>query len=192
MHMTSVRQILRVTLAPVAALSLTGVASGVLAPAAHAASVSHAVKVTKVSFKGTYTGTIAMLWDANTVSATAVKGTGVGTLLGKSTVIGKGTASTSSTCDPLWGAGSITGGGSKLLLKVVSSSATKACAAGQSAPTTVTVTGVAKVIGGAGKYKGASGTLKISGSFQIQSNTAGSHETDSFKATLSGVITIRK
>ena len=190
--MTSLRKILRISLAPVAALSLTGVASGVLAPAAHAASVSHAVKVTKVAFKGTYTGTIAMLWDANTVSATAVKGTGVGTLLGRSTVVGKGTASTSSTCDPLWGAGSITGSGSKLMLKVVSSSATKACAAAQSAPTTVTVTGVAKITGGVGKYKGASGTLKISGSFQIQSNTAGSHETDSFKATLSGVITIRK
>ena len=190
--MTSTRNFLRVVVAPVAALSLTGVALGLPAPAASAAPVSHVIKVVKVNFKGTYTGTIAMLWDANTVSATAVKGTGTGTLLGKSSVVGKGTASTSSTCDPLWGSGSITGGGSKLLLKVVSSSATKACAAGESAPTTVTVTGVAKVIGGAGKYKGASGTLKISGSFQIQSNTAGSHETDSFKATLSGVITIRK
>ena len=190
--MTSLRQILRISLAPVAALSLTGVASGVLAPAAHAASVSHAVKVTKVTFKGTYKGTIAMLWDANTVSATSVKGTGTGTLLGRSSVVGKGTASTSSTCDPLWGSGSITGGGSKLLLKVVSSSATKACAAAESAPTTVTVTGVAKITGGVGKYKGASGTLKIKGSFQIQSNTAGSHETDTFTATLSGVITIRK
>ncbi len=190
--MTSFRQFLRVGLAPVAALSLTGVASGVLAPAAHAASVAHVLKVTKVPFKGTYTGTIAMLWDANSVSATAVRGTGTGTLVGKSTVVGSGTAVTSSTCDPLSGTGSITGAGSKLMLKVVSSSATKACAAAESAPTTVTVTGVAQVTGGVGKYKGASGTLKINGSFQIQSNKAGSSETDTFKATLSGVITIRK
>lgn len=190
--MTSLRQFLRIGLVPVAALSLTGVASGVLAPAAHAASVAHVAKVTKVSFKGTYTGTIAMLWDANSVTATAVRGTGTGTLLGKSTVLGKGTATTASTCDPLSGTGYITGGGSKLMLKVVSSTKTKACAAAESAPTTVTVTGVAQITGGTGKYKGASGTLKVNGSFQIKSNQAGSSETDSFKATLSGVISIRK
>ena len=190
--MTSTRNFLRVVVAPVAALSRTGVALGLPAPAASAAPVSHVIKVVKVNFKGTYTGTIAMLWSANTVRATSVKGTGTGTWLGKSTVAGSGTASTSSTCDPLWGTGYIVGSGSKLLLRVVQSSTTKACAAAESAPTTVTVTGVAKVIGGLGKYKGASGTLKISGTFQIKSNQAGSSETDTFKASLSGVISIRK
>jgi hypothetical protein len=153
---------------------------------------AHVVKPKTVHFKGTYKGTIAMLWSASSVKATSVKGTGPSTLMGASAVSGTGTATTSATCDPFSALGAITGGGSRLNVKVVSSTASKACAAGYTPPTNITVTGVVKVISGTGKYKGAKGNLKLTGSFAIQSNTAGSSETDSFTATLSGPLSIKK
>ncbi len=181
-------------------LALSGVtaagAATTISPATHHAVVAHAlrakaVKVRKVTFKGTYKGTIAMLWSASSVKATSVHGTGTGTLLGRGVMNGTGTATTSSTCDPLSGTGYLLGSGSKLLIKVVSSSKTQACAASDAAPTTVTVTGVATVVNGTGKYAHATGTLKFTGSFQIKSNKAGSSETDSFTASLSGPLTIK-
>ena len=147
--------------------------------------------MTKVSFKGSYKGTIAMLWGASSVQATSVSGTGTSTLMGASKVTGTGSSTTASSCDPITGTGVITGGGSKLTVKLVTAPTTKACAAGYTPPTSVTVTGTAKVLSGTGKYKGATGTLKVMGYFSIQSNTAGSSESDSFTATLSGVVTVK-
>jgi hypothetical protein len=165
-------------------------------PAAQHAVVAHpqrakAVKIRRVSFRGTYRGTIAMLWAASSVKATSVHGTGTGTLLGRSVMNGTGTAATTSNCDPLSGNGYLVGSGSKLLIRVVSSSQTQACAASDAAPTNVTVKGVARVLGGVGKFKGATGTLKFQGSFQIKSNKAGSRESDAFRAALSGVLILR-
>ena len=193
--MTTFKKFLAIGVTGLMTLSGVGVATAATnvapaTPSSHHALTDHAIR--KVNFKGTYRGTIAMLWSANSVTATAVRGSGTGTLLGKSTVAGKGTATTASTCDPLSGTGTITGGGSRLVLKVVSSPKTQACAATETAPTSVSVTGVATVLSGTGKYKGVHGTLKIQGSFQIQSNKAGSSETDSFNASLSGVLTIKK
>jgi hypothetical protein len=171
-------------------------AATITSPATYHAAVAHpqrakAVKAHTVSFRGTYKGTIAMLWSASSVKATSVHGTGTGTLLGRSILNGTGTAATASTCDPLSGDGYLLGSGSKLLIRVVSSSKTQACAASDSAPTNVTVTGVANVINGTGKYAGAHGTLKFQGTFQIKSNKAGSSETDSFSATLSGPLQVK-
>ncbi len=180
-----------------AVIALSGItaagAATTTSPSAPHAVVAHAlranvVKVRKVSFKGTYKGTIAMLWSASSVKATSVHGTGTGTLLGRSVMNGTGTSATSSTCDPLSGTGYLVGSGSKLLIRVVSSSKTQACAASDAAPTTVTVTGVATVVRGVGKYTGFTGTLKFRGSFQIKSNKAGSRESDAFTASLSGVL----
>ncbi len=151
-----------------------------------------APRVTKVAFAGSYHGKIALLWSNSSVRATAVTGTGSATRLGASTLTGAGSATTSSTCDPLSGRGVIASRTSRLVLSITTSSATQACAAADSAPTTVTVHGVAKVLSGTGLYRGVSGTLKFSGSFSIASTTAGSSESDAFTAKLTGVLSIKK
>lgn len=180
------------------AVSAVGVASSAGATALQHATTgspaSHVVKpkIVKVVFKGTYHGTIAMLWSSTGVKATAVTGTGTATYLGKSSLSGSGSSSAASTCDPLSGMGFLVGSGSKLMLTIINPTSSQACAAGQSAPTSVSVKGVAKVTGGVGKYKGVSGTLKFTGSFAIKSTTAGSSESDAFSATLTGVLSIKK
>ena len=154
--------------------------------------VAHAVKTKKQTFKGSYSGTIALLWSSTGVTATSVEGTGTGTLLGKSTMSGKGAGTAASTCNPFSGTGTLSGAGSKIVVKVVSSSKQQACAANSAAPTPVIVNGVATVVSGTGKFKGAKGTLTFKGSFTVQSTTAGSTESDSFSATLTGTLTVNK
>lgn len=175
------------------ALGLAGSAGAVGAPGVHAPSSEVALvaaKTHKVAFKGSYSGNIALLWSSSSVSVTSLHGTGTGTELGSSTLSGTGSSSPSSTCDPFSGTGTISGGGSVIHFKVVSSSAQQACASGSSAPTNVTVKGVATVLSGTGKYAGAKGTLKIAGSFSIKSTTAGSSESDAFSTTLTGTLTV--
>jgi hypothetical protein len=164
-------------------------------PARHATSVTAKtaaktkVVIKKVAFKGTYTGTMALLWSSTGVKATSVTGHGTGTY-GANTMKGSGGGSAASTCNPFSGAGSLTGT-SGLKLSIATSSKTQACAVNSAAPTPVTVSGTAKILSGTGKFKGASGTLSFKGSFSIQSTTAGSTESDSFSATLSGTVSIR-
>jgi hypothetical protein len=141
------------------------------------------------TFSGTYKGTIAMLWSSSAVNVTALTGTGTGSDLGLSAVSGTGSSNPTSTCDPISGLGILTGGGSTLHLKLATSS--KGCAADSAAPTTVTVTGTASVVSGTGKFAGATGTLKVSGSFQVKSTTAGSNESDAFSATLTGSLKVK-
>jgi hypothetical protein len=167
----------------------------------HSAVVSHVVKakpkIKKVAFKGSYKGTISMLMvgasgqSASSVKVTSLHGTGTGTDLGTSTVSATGSAPAANQCDELIGVGSISGSGSKILLKVVTSSANQGCAAATSTPTSVSVQGVAKVTGGTGKFKGVSGSLSFKGTFNVQSNTSGSSESDAFTATLTGPLTIK-
>ena len=149
-------------------------------------------KIVKVKFVGKYTGTIAMLWSSTGVKATAVTGKGTGTYLGVSKLAGAGSAPASNTCDPLTGTGTLIGAGSKLVLKIIAPATSQACAAGQAAPTSVSVKGIAKVLSGTGKYKGVFGVLKFTGSFSIKATTAGSSETDAFSAALNGVLSIKK
>lgn len=162
-----------------------------LSPVANVSLSSHATKtvVTHVPFKGTYTWTIALLWSSTGVQATSVSGTGTGTD-GANAMTGSGAGSAANQCDPFSGIGALKGT-SGLALKVVSSSATQACGVNDAAPTPVTVKGVATVTSGTGKFKGATGTLHFSGQFSIQSTTAGSSESDSFSATLTGTLTIK-
>jgi hypothetical protein len=141
------------------------------------------------AFKGTYSGTIAMLWSSSAVNVTALTGTGTGSDLGLAAVTGTGSSNPSGSCDPISGLGILTGGGSTLHLKLATSS--KGCAADSAAPTTVVVTGTATVVSGTGKFAGATGTLKVSGSFQIKSTTAGSNESDAFNATLTGSLKVK-
>ncbi len=172
-----------------------GAVNATQAPTTHESLVSHATATKRVTtikhvaFKGTYTGTIALLWTSTGVTATSVAGHGVGTD-GASTIKGAGSGSAASTCDPFAGSGSLVGA-SGLKLSVSTSSKTQACAVNSAAPSPVTVNGVAKILSGTGKFKGASGTMSFKGSFSVQSSTAGSSENDSFNATLSGVVTIK-
>lgn len=185
----------------VSSVSLFG--AGVASAATHTApsasshvATAHVLKVKKVAFKATIKGSMALLWNASSVTASSVSGKGTATLLGATTLKGNGTApfTGAAQCEPMNGNGILTGAGSKLMLRVTPSAAQagQACGADQSAPTVVTVTkGVAKVTGGTGKYKGASGTLSYKAVFSIQSTTSGSHESDSFTTTLTGTLTIK-
>jgi hypothetical protein len=165
-----------------------------VSPASHVTLSSHTLTkrvttIKHVAFKGTYTGTIALLWSSTGVTATSVAGHGTGTY-GASTMKGAGTGSASNTCNPFAGAGSLVGA-SGLKLRVSTSTKTQACAVNSAAPSPVSVNGVAKILSGTGKFKGASGTLSFKGSFSVQSSAAGSSENDSFNATLTGTVTIK-
>jgi hypothetical protein len=156
--------------------------------ASHAAKTT--TKIVHVAFKGSYSGTIGLLWSSSGVKATSVTGTGTGTY-GANAMSGSGGGSAASTCDPFSGAGALSGA-SGLKLQVVSSTKSQACAVNSAAPTPVTVKGVATILSGTGKFKGATGTLSFSGTFSIQSTTAGSNESDSFTATLTGTVSMKQ
>jgi hypothetical protein len=156
-----------------------------------AASFQAHAKTMTVAFSGSYKGTMALLWSSSAVSVTSVTGTGASSKLGTATLKGTGTSSPSSTCDPFSGSGTISSAKGKLIFRVISSSKQQACAAGEAAPTSVTVKGVATVTNGTGVYAGAKGTLVVKGAFSIQSTTAGSSETDSFTASLIGKLTVK-
>jgi len=154
-----------------------------------AATTKKVTTIKHVAFKAAYTGTIALLWSSTGVSATSVAGHGTGTY-GANTMKGSGGGSAANTCNPFNGAGSLVGV-SGLKLSVATSTKSQACAVNSAAPTPVTVSGVAKIVSGTGKFKGATGSLSFKGSFSIQSSTAGSSENDAFNATLTGVVTIK-
>jgi hypothetical protein len=147
------------------------------------------VTTSTVKFSGSYSGTMSLLWSASDVKVTALTGTGTGSTLGLAKVSGSGSSAPTSTCDPINGTGILSGGGSTLKLTLATTS--KACASDSAAPTTVAVTGTATVVSGTGKFAGAKGSLKVTGSFSIKSTTAGSSESDSFNATLSGTLTTK-
>jgi hypothetical protein len=189
------------TIGSVAAMALFGIgipsgAATTISPShqTHAVAVSHVIK--KVKFVGSYKGTLGLLMvgaagsTATSVKVTSVKGSGTGTLLGRGTVSGTGSAPAGNQTDPITGKGMLVGGGSKLMLTVVTSKS-YGTAAAASTPTSVSVSGLAKVTGGTGKYKGVSGNLTFKGSFNVKSNNGGGSESDAFTATLSGTLTIK-
>lgn len=142
-----------------------------------------------VAFSGTYKGKMSVLWSDSGVQASSITGSGTGTVLGLDALSGSGSSSPQNQCDSLDGVGVLSGGGNTL--KVSFDSNAKGCAADGAAPTTVTITGTASVTGGTGKYAGATGTLKVTGSFAIKSNQAGFGETTALTLTLVGNITTK-
>ena len=141
-----------------------------------------------VAFSRTYKGKMSVLWSDSGVQASSVTGTGTGTgtTLGLDSLSGTGSSAPQSQCDSIDGSGVLSGGGNTL--KVTFDSNAKACAAEGAAPTTVSLTGTATITGGTGKYAGATGTLKATGSFAIKSNQAGFGETTALTLTLTGNI----
>jgi hypothetical protein len=156
-------------------------------PAAHAnGSVRDSAKT--VPFSGHYRGTASLLIDNGSVTISSVAGKGTGSLVGNSTVIGKGSASSSAQCDPFTGTGSITGAGAKLILRVVQTKSS-GCSSGESGPVTVTFTGLALVTGGSGKAAGASGTLKFNGTLKL-GGVSGS-QNGPYAVTLTGNLKVK-
>jgi len=141
------------------------------------------------AFSGTFKGKMSILWSDSDVRATSVTATGTGNVLGMDELTGTGSAAPQNQCDAFDGSGVLSGGGNTL--KVAFDSSAKACAADDAAPTTITITGNATITGGTGKYAGATGTLKVTGSFAIKSKDAGFSESASLTLTLTGTITTK-
>lgn len=147
-----------------------------------------ATKAGSVAFSGTYKGKISILFgDGNLIQVTKVDATGTGNVSGLSGMSGSASAVPASLCDNFDGKGVISGGGNSLNLTFDSSS--QGCADSDSAPATITIKGSAKITGGTGKYAGASGTLAVKGTFDINSKgIVNSSESTSFTLDLSGNI----
>lgn len=175
----------------IAATSLAGGASVPRSPrpATHTlVSASKKPVTITYKFKGSYSGTIAILWNSSGPSTASIKGNGKGTLFGLTVVTGSGSSTASSQSDPINGKGVLRGKGETLTVRFETGAT--ATAASTSPPTTVTVAGTVRVISGAGRFKGAVGTLKVSGEFSIQ-GTSGK-ESDSFSASVSGTVKVKK
>ncbi len=158
-------------------------------PAATPAPSSAPAKAGALAFSGIYKGTIAMLWSDSSVQATAVTATGSGNIFGLDQLTGSGSSAPASQCDSINGAGTISDGTNTL--KANFDTASKGCAKDAEAPTAVEITGNAVITGGTGKYAGATGTLKVTGSFSIKSTAAGFKETSPLTLTIAGNITTK-
>ncbi|MBI3428508.1 MAG: hypothetical protein HY050_00310 [Actinobacteria bacterium] len=142
-----------------------------------------------VAFSGTYKGKIVILWSDSDVRATSVTATGTGNNSGLDGLTGSGSATPQNQCDGFDGSGILSGGGNTL--KVAWDSSAKACAEEGAAPTTINLTGNATITGGTGKFAGATGTLKATGSFAIKSKDAGFSESTALTLTLTGTINFK-
>ncbi len=141
-----------------------------------------------ISFTGHYSGSASLLIDNGNVTISSVSGTGTGTLVGASSVSGSGSSSAAAQCDPFGGTGAIAGPSATIRFKVLSSSA-QGCSSGESGPVTVTFHGTAKAIGGTGRAKGASGSLKFHGTLQL-GGTSGS-QTGTYTVKLTGSLNVK-
>ena len=141
---------------------------------------------TSYQISATYSGKVSLLWSESDVQVTSVSAKGTGNNLGLDTLTGNGSAAPSSSCDTPSLVGTLGGGGNTIKITVDSSS--KACADSDGAPATVTLSGNAVITGGTGKFAGATGTLKVTGSFKIKSTVAGSSESPALEMSFTGNI----
>jgi hypothetical protein len=116
-----------------------------------------------VNFTATYKGKVTEVVNGSAVTATP-KGTGKATLIGKGSMTGKVAGNTTNPpCTPLGGPGTLKGTKGTLKLKLLTGS--RACAAGQDDQNNISFSGFAKVTGGTGALKGATGKLHYSGHY---------------------------
>ncbi len=158
-------------------------------PAGYTTKKPAAAKAGSVAFNSTYKGNISIAWSDTSVQATSVTATGTGSNMGLSSLTGTGSSAPQAQCNAFQGKGVLSGGGNTLNVEFGSGS--EACADSDAAPATVEFKGNANITGGTGKYAGASGTLKVSGSFAIKSTVAGSKESPALSLTLSGNVTTK-
>ena len=142
-----------------------------------------------VAFNATYKGNMAIVWSDTSVQAPTITATGTGSNMGLTSMTGKGSSAPQAQCNPFQGSGVLSGGGNTLNIEFASSS--EACADSDAAPANVAINGSATITGGTGKYAGAKGTLKATGSFAIKSTTAGSKESSALTITLVGNVTTK-
>ncbi|NNN08582.1 MAG: hypothetical protein HKL85_05240 [Acidimicrobiaceae bacterium] len=155
--------------------------------------VSHALKMKKLAFTSSYSGSVKMLFGASSVAGT-MSGTGKATIIGQGTVSASGATtsfSTSSASDPVSGTAVLKGPGGSITVKTLTvyASTTSSAAPTSTSPDPVVVSGTVKVIKGTGKFVGATGTLSVHASFTVSSVTGS--ETQKFVATLKGSLSVK-
>jgi len=123
-----------------------------------------------VPFKGSYAGTVTEKVDGQNITSLATA-TGVGTAVGKGKLLGTVAATTANPpCSPLSGTGTLTGPKGNLKVTLIPALA-KGCAASQDDQNNITVSGMAKVVGGTLQFKKAKGTIHFSGPYDRQAGT---------------------
>jgi hypothetical protein len=136
----------------------------------------------------TYKGTISALWSESGIDA-SVKGSASLNNAGLDTLVGSGNyaAQEGAKCITLAGEANLSGGGNTLKLSFITPKST-ACGKDADGPTSVEINGLAQIIGGTGKYVGATGTLKVEGAFKSAHPSNGVTEKVDLVLTLSGNI----
>jgi len=158
-------------------VALAAAAAALLVGAAWAGTTSEAKKI--VSFKAKYAGTATVKITDN-VADIAATGPGLGTLLGKSKVTGKGKGDSSvQPCVPFVGTGVIANTkGSTIKFSVIPPSS----GCGDEQGNVFSISGKAKVTGGTKLYKKAKGTLKMTGVYDRGAGT--------FSVSFKGKLTV--
>ena len=115
------------------------------------------------TFTANYSGKVTEVVNGSAVTATP-KGRGRATLIGRGTITGTVSATTSNPpCTPLGGPGTLVGLRGKLKLRLLTGS--RACAAGQDDQNNISFSGYARVTGGTGALRRATGKLHYSGHY---------------------------
>lgn len=141
-----------------------------------------------VAINATYKGKMSALWSESSIDA-SVTGSSSANNGGLSDLVGAGSYASQEgdKCITLAGEATLKGGSDSLKLEFVTPKST-ACGKDADGPTSVEINGLAKITGGTGKYAGASGTLKVDGSFASKHPANGVTEKVDLTLTLSGNI----
>jgi hypothetical protein len=141
-----------------------------------------------VVINATYKGKMSALWSESSIDA-SVTGTSSTNNGGLTDLVGAGSYASQEgdKCITLAGEATLKGGSDSLKLEFVTPKST-ACGKDADGPTSVDINGLAKITGGTGKYAGATGTLKVDGSFASKHPANGVTEKVDLTLTLSGNI----
>lgn len=141
-----------------------------------------------VAINATYKGKISALWSETSIDA-SVTGASSANNGGLSDLTGSGSYASQEgdKCITLAGEAVLKGGSDSLKLEFLTPKST-ACGKDADGPTSVEINGSAKITGGTGKYAGATGTLKVDGSFASKHPANGVTEKVDLTLTLSGSI----
>ena len=141
-----------------------------------------------VAINATYKGKMSALWSESSIDA-SVSGSSSTNNGGLSDLVGAGSYASQEgdKCITLAGEATLKGGSDSLKLEFVTPKST-ACGKDADGPTSVEINGLAKITGGTGKYAGATGTLKVDGSFASKHPANGVTEKVDLSLTLSGNI----
>lgn len=161
-------------------------------PAGYTAKPTKAAPATKgasYTFDGKYSVKVTFVWGDTDVRATSVTGTGTGSLNDLTELSGTGYSAPANQCDLFSGKGTLKGSSGTLDVEFDSSS--QGCAADDSAPTTIAIKASATVKGGTGKFAGATGSFKVTGSIPVKSTKSGSTEVANGTLSISGTVTTK-